>query len=91
MRPLAAIIVMAWLPAHAGIIITEGKIAEEQEPAKDAAKNAASSKRRPVTTEKQVDEGEGDDAAPTCVRSTKTASFKSTVVSMTCRLKRSAI
>ena len=64
---LALIIVMAYLalPAHAGIIITEGKIAEEQEPTKDTAKNAASSKRRPVTTEKQVDEG--DDAAPACV------------------------
>ena len=69
-KVLLALMMLAWLalPAHAGIIITEGKIAEEQEPAKESAKDANSG-RRSVAPDKGVDasEDEGDEApAPAC-------------------------
>ena len=55
------------LPAHAGIIITEGKIADEQEPTKEASANTG---RRVVATEKSAEgnagEDEDGDSTPTC-------------------------
>ena len=62
-----AVVGLFVLPAHAGIIITEGKIADEQESSQEATANTG---RRVVATEKSADSNAGDEddgeSTPSC-------------------------
>ena len=61
-----ALAALLCLPAQAGIIITEGKIADEQAASKEAQKDKTTSRRTLITEKTSEDEGEPAESADTC-------------------------